>query len=155
MTAENPKMQEGWTKNNMVYLASSVTDPYDIYSNFPIKSLDDLKNRKINAPGTSANWLRGTGAVPVDGALTTYYTNIQTGVTEGALSFAVGILPTRVYEVAKYITRVNIGSMYVGGIAMNKSVFDKQPREVQEAVRAAGKLASQKHGEDLSNRVDS
>jgi TRAP-type C4-dicarboxylate transport system substrate-binding protein len=155
MTAENPKMQEGWTKNNMVYLASSVTDPYDIYSNFPIKSLDDLKNRKINAPGTSANWLRGTGAVPVDGALTTYYTNIQTGVTEGALSFAVGILPTRVYEVAKYITRVNIGSMYVGGIAMNKSVFDKQPREVQEAVRAAGKLASQKHGEDISNRVDS
>ncbi len=155
MTAENRTMQEGWTKNNMVYLASSVTDPYDIYSNFPIKSFDDLKNRKINAPGTSANWLRGTGAVPVDGALTTYYTNIQTGVTEGALSFAVGILPTRVYEVAKYITRVNIGSMYVGGLAMNKSVFDKQPREVQEAIRAAGKLASQKHGEDISNRVDS
>lgn len=155
MTAENPKLQEGWTKNNMVYLASSVTDPYDIYSNFPIKSLDDLKNRKINAPGTSASWLRGTGAVPVDGALTTYYTNIQTGVTEGALSFAVGILPTRVYEVAKYITRVNIGAMYVGGIAMNKNVFDKQPREVQEAFRAAGKLASQKHGEDISNRVDS
>lgn len=155
LTAENPKMQEAWTKNNMVHLASYATDPYDIYSNFPIKSFDDLKNRKINAPGTAANWLQGTGAVPVDGALTTYYTNIQTGVTEGALSFAVGILPTRLYEVAKYITKVNIGSMYVGGLAINKSVFDKQPKEVQDAIRAAGKQVSQKHGEDISNRMDS
>ena len=30
-----------------------------------------LQNRKINAPGTAANWLQGTGATPVDGALTT------------------------------------------------------------------------------------
>ena len=37
-----------------------------------------------------------TGATPVEGALTTYYTNIQTGVTQGALSFASGIAPARV-----------------------------------------------------------
>jgi TRAP-type C4-dicarboxylate transport system substrate-binding protein len=55
-----------------------------------------LQNKKIHAPGTSANWMRDTGATPVEGALTTYYTNIQTGVTQGALSFASGIGPARV-----------------------------------------------------------
>jgi len=107
----------------------------------------DLANRKINAPGTSANWLRETGATPIDGALTTYYTNIQTGVSEGALSFASGILPTRVYEVAPELTRVGIGAMYFGGIAVNKDFFEGLPAPVQDAFRAAGKVTSKTHGE--------
>ncbi len=101
-----PELRDSWAENNMVHLSSLITDSYDIYANFPVNSMADLQNRKLNAPGTSANWLQGTGATPVDGALTTYYTNIQTGVTEGALSFASGILPTRVYEVAPELTRV-------------------------------------------------
>jgi C4-dicarboxylate-binding protein DctP len=99
-------------------------------------------NRKINAPGTSANWLQGTGATPLDGALTTYYTDIQTGVSEGALSFASGILPTRVYEVAPYLTRVGIGAMYFGGIAANKASSKAMPEAVQEAFREAGRETS-------------
>ena len=154
LMVENPKAADEWTKNNMVPLGSYVTDSYDLYTNFPIKSMDDLKSRKINAPGTAANWLQGTGAVPVDGALTTYYTNIQTGVTEGALTFAVGVMPIRLYEVAKYITRVNIGSMYVGGVGCNKQFLEKLPKEVQDAFRAAGKMVSTNHGNDISARVD-
>ncbi len=118
-------MRESWNKLNMVPLSSFITDTYHLWTNFPIRSLDDLRNKKINAPGTSANWLTGTGATPVDGALTTYYTDIQTGVSEGAISFYVGILPTRVYEVAKYITEVDIGAMYVGGIGVNRDRFTK------------------------------
>ena len=116
--------------------------------------MEDLKNRRLNAPGTSANWLQGTGATPVDGALTTYYTNIQTGVTEGTLSFASGILPTRVYEVAPELTRVGIGSMYFGSIAANKDFFDGLPEPVQAAFREAGKATSKAHGEYVSKLAE-
>ena len=78
-----PALRDSWAAQNMVPLSSLITDSYDIYANFPVTHLDSLKNKRINAPGTSANWLRETGATPVDGALTTYYTNIQTGVTAG------------------------------------------------------------------------
>ncbi len=122
-----PELKDAWAQNGMVHLSSLITDSYDIYATFPVTALADLQNRKLNAPGTSANWLQGTGATPVDGALTTYYTNIQTGVTEGTLSFASGILPTRVYEVAPELTRVGIGSMYFGGIAANKDSSTASP----------------------------
>lgn len=149
-----PAMRESWNKLNMVPLSSLITDTYHLWTNFPIKSLDDLKNRKINAPGTSANWLTGTGATPVDGALTTYYTDIQTGVSEGAISFYVGILPTRVYEVAKYITEVDLGAMYVGGIAANRDRFTKFVKPVQDAMIAAGKASTKAHVADVASRIE-
>lgn len=156
LSANLPALHDSWTAQNMVPLSSLITDSYDIYANFPINTMEDLQNRKLNAPGTSANWLQGTGATPVDGALTTYYTNIQTGVTEGTLSFASGILPTRVYEVAPELSRVGIGSMYFGGIAANKDVFDGLPAPVQEAFREAAQATSKAHGDyvaDLAARA--
>lgn len=148
-----PAIKQNWNGLNMVPLSSFITDTYHIWSTFPVRTLDDLRNRKISAPGTSANWLTGTGATPVDGALTTYYTDIQTGVSEGALSFFVGILPTRVYEVAKYVTKCDVGAMYVGGIAANKQRHDRWPAAFQKAVAEAGKITTQKHVEDVSSRI--
>ena len=151
-----PELKDSWADNGMVHLSSLITDSYDIYATFPVTSMEDLQNRRLNAPGTSANWLQGTGATPVDGALTTYYTNIQTGVTEGTLSFASGILPTRVYEVAPELTRVGVGSMYFGGLAANKVFFDGLPAPVQEAMRQAAQETSIAHGDyvaDLAARA--
>lgn len=151
-----PELHDSWAEQNMVPLSSLITDSYDIYATFPVTGMADLQNRKLNAPGTSANWLQGTGATPVDGALTTYYTNIQTGVTEGTLSFASGILPTRVYEVAPELTRVGIGSMYFGSLAANKDFFDGLPELVQAAFMEAAQATSIAHGdyvEELANRA--
>ncbi|MFD1344112.1 C4-dicarboxylate TRAP transporter substrate-binding protein [Litorisediminicola beolgyonensis] len=151
-----PELRDSWAENGMVHLSSLITDSYDIYGTFPVATMADLQNRKLNAPGTSANWLQNTGATPVDGALTTYYTNIQTGVTEGTLSFASGILPTRVYEVAPELTRVGIGSMYFGGIAANKDFFDGLPEPVQAAMKEAAAATSVAHGDyvaDLAARA--
>lgn len=149
-----PALRDSWTAQNMVPLSSLITDSYDIYATFPVQTLQSLKNRRINAPGTSANWLRDTGATPVDGALTTYYTNIQTGVTDGALSFASGISPARVYEVAKHLTRVDIGAMYFGSVAVNKKFFDSLPKEVQDAMRVAGKATSLAHGKHVTRTAN-
>lgn len=156
LNVNQPELVKSWSENNMVPLSSLITDSYDVYATFEMTGLDDLRNRRINAPGTSANWLSGTGATPVDGALTTYYTNIQTGVTEGTLSFASGILPTRVYEVAPELTRVGIGSMYFGSIAANKDFWDGLPEPVQTAFRKAGAATSRAHGDyvaDLAARA--
>jgi len=145
-----PALRASWTAQNMVPLSSLIADSYDIYATFPVKDMASLKNKRINAPGTSANWMRDTGATPVDGALTTYYTNIQTGVTDGALSFASGIGPARVYEVAKHLTRVGVGAMYLGSIAVNKKVFDGMPKEVQDAMVKAGQATSAAHGKHVT-----
>jgi hypothetical protein len=132
---------------------ASPASPID-YLQLPIETLEDLQNRRINAPGTAANWLQQTGATPVDGALTTYYTNVQTGVTEGALSFASGIYPIRLHEVAPHLTRVGIGSMVMGAVAINKQFHDSLPEEVQQAIREAGRATSRAHGEYVTAQSD-
>lgn len=154
LNATVPALRDSWAAQNMVPLSSLITDSYDIYATFPVENMASLQNKKINAPGTSANWLRETGATPVDGALTTYYTNIQTGVTQGALSFASGIGPARVYEVAKHLTRVDIGSMYFGSVAVNKKFFDGLPKEVQDAMIQAGKATSVAHGKHVTKTAN-
>ncbi|QJX03284.1 C4-dicarboxylate TRAP transporter substrate-binding protein [Alcanivorax sp. IO_7] len=145
-----PELRDSWYKENLVPLSTLVTDSYDIYATSRIKTLDDLQNMRLNAPGTSANWLKGTGAIPVDGGLTTYYTNIQTGVTEGTLSFASGIGPARVHEVAPALTRVGFGSMAFGAVAVNKRFFDGLPEQVRSAFREAGHIMSKRHGEHVA-----
>lgn len=152
MIEKNPAFKAEWDKYNLVFLGATGSDTYDIWTKFPVKSVDDLKGKKISAPGILALWLRGVGATPVDGALTTYYTDIQTGVSEGVLSLATGILPAKVYEVAPYVTKVNIGVVFSGGVAINKDSWNKLPPEVQQAMREAGAEYTRRHGEDLVQR---
>jgi TRAP-type C4-dicarboxylate transport system substrate-binding protein len=152
MIEKVPAMKTEWDKYNLVFLGATGSDTYDIYTKFPVKGIDDLKGKKISAPGILGQWLRGVGATPVDGALTTFYTDIQTGVSDGVVSLATGVLPAKVYEVAPYITKVNMGVVFSGGIAINKDTWGKLPPEVQTAMREAGAEYSKRHGEDLVTR---
>jgi TRAP-type transport system periplasmic protein len=147
-----PEFRQEWEQYNLVFLGATASDSYDLYTKRPISSLDDLNGMKISAPGVLGTWLRGTGANAVDGALTTFYTDIQTGVSDGVLSLALGVLPTRLYEVAPYVTRVQMGTVFSGGIAINRDTWDGLPEEVQEALLAAGDSYSKAHAEDLMER---
>jgi TRAP-type C4-dicarboxylate transport system substrate-binding protein len=135
---KHPAMADAWTKNNLVYLSGASLDSYQIFTTFPIKSIDDLKGRKVSAPGTAANWVKGTGAVAVGGNLNTYFEDIKSGASEGALAFVTGAFAARLHEVTKYATRINIGAMYAGAIIMNKRRFDALPPDVQKVIRDVG-----------------
>lgn len=138
MQAKIPAMAEAWTKNNMVFLGGTGLDSYHLFTKTPISKLEDLNGKKINAPGPSANWVKGTGAVAVAGTLQTYYNDIQTGVTEGALTFATGAFPAKLTEVAPHITKVNYGAQFAGALVMSKRVFDKLPKDAQKIVMEVG-----------------
>ena len=150
-----PELRDSWAENGMVHLSSLITDSYDIYATFPVNSMGDLANRKLNAPGTSANWLRGTGATPVDGALTTYYTNIQTGVTEGTLSLRRHSADPRLRSRAGTHPRghrFDVFRRHRGQQGFLRGL----PEPVQKAFREAAKATSQAHGqyvEDLAKRA--
>ncbi len=149
-----PALKREWERNNAVFLGATGVDSYHLFTKQPIKSYDELRGRKISAPGSIGLWLRNSGAVPVDGSLTSYYTDIQSGVSDGTISIATGILPNKIYEVAPHITKVNIGALYIGGMAMNKDSYEKLPKEVQQIVRDAGKLYSQELGKVLMQRYE-
>lgn len=127
LQSDIPAMNDAWARNNAVFLGGAGLDAYHLFTKNPIGSLDDMKGRKINAPGPSANWVKDTGAIAVAGTLQTYYNDIQTGVTEGALTFMTGAFPAKLVEVAPHITKVNYGAQFGGALVINKRVFDSLP----------------------------
>lgn len=147
-----PAFRQEWEQYNLVLLGMTGSDNYDIITKVAVDSIDDLNGLKLSAPGPLGSWLRGTGANAVDGALTTFYTDIQTGVSDGAVSLALGALPSKLYEVAPFITRVNLGIVFSGGVAINGDVWRDLPGEVQKALLAAGDYYSKAHAQDLKDR---
>jgi TRAP-type transport system periplasmic protein len=148
----NEAFRNEWEQYNLKVVGFTGTDGYDVYTKTPITGIADLNGIKLSAPGVLGNWLRGVGANAVDGALTTFYTDMQTGVSDGALTLALGALPAKLYEVAPYINRFRIGVAFSGAIAVNRDSWDSLPEEVQNAMIEAGRYYTEAHGEDLLTR---
>ena len=139
-----PAVANEWTKYNQVYLGGVGLDTYGILTNFPVKTVDDIDGHKIAAPGPSANWIKGTGAVAVAANLNTYYNGIKTGVFEGTLTFMTAGAAIKVHEVAPYICMVNFGAQFAGGLSVNKDVFDSFPEYMQKIFMDVGAQYSDK-----------
>jgi C4-dicarboxylate-binding protein DctP len=147
-----PAMNDAWTAQNVHFLGASALDTYQLLTNFPVHSVEDLKGHKILAPGPSAAWLEGTGAVAVDGSLTTYYQQIQTGVADGVITILTGAAPNRLHEVAKYITLVGLGSQVTGALAINLDTWNRLPEEVRAILDELGPEYSHAVADEISRR---
>jgi len=124
---EIPEMKQGWERCNVKFLGATGVDTYHLLTKFPVKSFEDLRDKKILAPGTARIWLKGSGATAVNGALTTYYTQIKTGMADGALTILTGAYPFRLHEVAPYLTLVGVGAQSVGGLVVNLDKWNLMP----------------------------
>ncbi|WP_126975906.1 C4-dicarboxylate TRAP transporter substrate-binding protein [Frigidibacter oleivorans] len=149
-----PGMRQIWEDHDLEYLGGAFgLEDYMLMTKEPVPDLAALKGRKINAPGAAVNWLENTGAVGVAGNLTTYYNDIQTGVADGVIVFPTAAAAAKLQEVAPYITRTHFGAQYAGGIAAQKSWWDAQPAEVQEAIRTGVRAFEAAYHRDLETRV--
>jgi TRAP-type C4-dicarboxylate transport system substrate-binding protein len=149
-----PAMNEAWTRQNVKFLGASALDTYHLLTDFPVHGVDDLRGRKILAPGPSAAWLEGTGAVAVDGSLTTYYQQIQTGVADGVVTILTGAAPNRLHEVAPYITLVGLGSQVTGALAINLDTWNRLPLDARAILEDLGPEYSRYVADDLAKRYD-
>jgi TRAP-type C4-dicarboxylate transport system substrate-binding protein len=148
-----PAMGKAWTSNDQIYLGGMALDTYHLFTSFPVRGVDDLKGRKIMAPGPSANWVNGTGAVAVNSALPEYYNNIKTGVADGVLTFVTGAWPIKLWEVAPHVTKVDFGAMYAVALAANQGSFAKLPKEAQAIFRQVGSEYADRVCDEQANRA--
>lgn len=152
--ATQPAMRAEWEKNNVVFLGAAGLDNYNLYTKTPITSLADLRGKRLGAPGVLGNWIRNTGATAVDGSLATYYTDAQTGVIDGCVSIATGILPSKIYEVLPNITMVNLGAGYLGGLAINKDRYERLPADLRQVLHDSAQEYSRQLGIEVMRRYE-
>jgi TRAP-type C4-dicarboxylate transport system substrate-binding protein len=149
-----PALAREWTRHNQIYLGGAGLDNYGTLTSFPVNTVDDVNGQKIAAPGPSANWLKGTGGVPVASNLNEYYNGVQTGVFKGALTFMTAAAAIKLHEVAPYIAMVNFGAQFAGGISINKDVFESFPPEIRKIFIDVGKEYTRKLAEAQTARAD-
>lgn len=138
MNAEMPELKAQWDKQNQVFLGVIAADTDHTWTKFPVEKLEDYKNRKLGASGSLSLWANGIGAVAVQGDFATHYNNVKTGVYDGLIAFTTGLYPIKIHEVAPYMTKVDLGSMSIGAITINKKLFDSMSPETQKIFREVG-----------------
>ena len=122
-----PELNQAYDKHNHYFLLSSASSGMDLFTTFPVKSIDDLKGHKIGASGAMGHYLQNTGATLVTSAMMESYTNIRNGVYDGYIvSVGIGV-PLRTYEAAKHHTVVNFGSTATTSMTLNKDAWKQLP----------------------------
>lgn len=150
-----PELDAFFERYNQVLLSLMGTDSYYLMTKFPVDSVEDLDGRKLGLPGSAANWVKGTGAIPVNSTISEYYNSLKTGVYDGVIVFASAMVPFKLYEVAPYITQIDIGAMQSGAITINKEVWEGLPQEVRDVMAEVGDEYRQRLAEEAVSEAES
>jgi TRAP-type C4-dicarboxylate transport system substrate-binding protein len=134
-----PAMGAQFDKFGVIRLAGSSFDTYDLFTTFPLNKFEDIKGKKIATAGAALQWLRNTGATPVQSNMTLYLNNAKTGVIDGFIIFSSATPGMKYPDGAPYVTRTGFGAQYAAALIVNKATFNKLPPELQKILRDVGK----------------
>ena len=136
--ANTPEMAEVFDSFDQVHLASwGSIDTYQIMSAKPIESLADFKGLKVGGAGLNLAWVEGLGAVGVPMGSPAMYNNVQTGVVDAVIIWGEAAVINKLYEVAPYFVKADLGAAVNGSLTFNKLIWDTMPEEVQTVMQAA------------------
>jgi len=138
-----------------VYIGGAAAiDNYNIGARHPFRTLSDLDGVKIGGAGPALTWLRGTGAVGVQGSFVSFYNDISTGVYDGFIGWVTANAPGRLHEVAPYWNQVDFGAMYVGGIGVSRTRWDSFSDTTRDAFRVAAQAYSDAYFDETEASFD-
>jgi tripartite ATP-independent transporter DctP family solute receptor len=111
----------------------------------PIETVADFKGLKIRVPPGKifVNTFQALGASVQSINFGELYTALQQGVVDGQENPPTTIRVQKFYEVQKYLSLTRHIASFAFAV-MNKSVFDKQPENIRQALDGAGKTATEK-----------
>lgn len=131
-------------KKRIKLIYTSYLNPVQIYSNKRnLTSVDDFKGMRVLSKSPMVTEIfANLGAAP-DASIpqTEMYMALKRGVSEASLQGIVGGYFNKVYEVAPYISKVNV-SFPVVFVGMNTKKWDKLPKEAQDTIMNLGKKYS-------------
>jgi TRAP-type C4-dicarboxylate transport system substrate-binding protein len=147
----DPLIERGiWEKNDLKHVfsvPSLAADPVTCKNKF-LDSPEAWRGALVRTAGRwQAATLRNWGASPVVIPLNELYTSLQRGTVDCTLLVYTLLASFRIYEVAKYITRIDHSINY-SVYLINRQVWERLPREDQQALVDAGGEA-RRHGDEL------
>ncbi|NCC82380.1 MAG: TRAP transporter substrate-binding protein [Clostridia bacterium] len=110
------------------------TGPGDLFTQKPVRTLEDLKGMEIRAAAGSVPALNALGAVPVTMPMGESYLALNQGIVKGILGPAEIMKGFRLAEVTKSTTKTPFLYNTVFVKVMNLSTWNSLPSEVQKII---------------------
>jgi TRAP-type transport system periplasmic protein len=137
------RMEARMASQGLQLLGFLYDGPRVTLTNRPLNSLADFRGLKLRVPQIPLylQMVQAFGAIPTPVALPEVYTALQSRIADGLEGTPTSLYSQKYHEVAKNLARTD-HIFFVAYIAMNKALFDKMPKDQQDAMRVAGKEAS-------------
>ena len=134
-----PQFDQSWRAINQVQVAmTTVVDNYLLISSTPMKTLADLKGKKIGAAGPNLPWVTPTGAAGVQTDLTAAYNSLQTGIYSGMIIWMQVSGAFKLCEPAPFALDAGLGAASIHSLNFNQDRWEGLPDEVKQALKGAG-----------------
>jgi TRAP-type C4-dicarboxylate transport system substrate-binding protein len=110
----------------------------------PGTTLEAMKGMKVRtfASPLQVEPMKSIGIIPTPLALSEVIPQLQSGGLDGMLAGMPILTAFKYYDVAKYVTDLNFSQILSVNL-VNEAWFKAQPKDVQDAIRAAGREAEQ------------
>jgi len=139
MTTNKTAMEEQ-RKANIRYFANYTTGPTQLLTkDAPVTKGADLAGKTIRATGAFVPAMKSQGASTVSVSQPKVYEALSNGSVDGSTTYYYVAKAYKHYEVAKYITELNMGQVLAFGIAMNENSFQSLTPEQQKLIGELGK----------------
>jgi TRAP-type C4-dicarboxylate transport system substrate-binding protein len=124
-----------YAEKNLVYLGTHIFNPWRIYSNKPIRSVEDFKGLKVRGVGAYQIFLSLLGAKPVSIFGSEIDMAMQLGTID-ACGWNSDEWSTRFKQVAKYYVCPPFGYP-TGNWLVNKKAWDSLPQDLKAIIECA------------------
>ena len=104
-----------WKKAGVVFGGGYSTPPYNLMCSKPIKSLADLKGKRLRTAGAALSaWAESIGATPVNVPSSEMYQGVEKGTLDCAVNVASDLKSRSLWDVAKHTTMAPLGMYWSG-----------------------------------------
>ena len=125
---------------NIKYFGNYTTGPTQVLTkDTPVSSLDDLKGMTIRTTGAHVPALEAFGAATVSMSQPKVYEALSNGSVDGSTTYYYVVDGYKQYEVANYMTELNLGQTLAFGIIMNLQTYQSLTPEQQTIMDELGR----------------
>ncbi len=143
-----PECLEEVKKLNAVPLGGWTTSAYLLACNTPVKSLADLKGKRVRATGGNAEMFKMAGAVPVGATLVEAVSLLQRGGLDCQHGIADWLRTFGYADFAKYVTDIPLGLTGPAiGMYLNRDTWNKFTPEQKTSAHEAGGVDERQDGD--------
>ncbi|MBI4286774.1 MAG: TRAP transporter substrate-binding protein [Chloroflexi bacterium] len=135
-------MEKQWAAIGLKDLFTLGSDFFGVFTKKPVRTPADLKGMKIRSTGVEGlvEGLKRLGAVAAPIPYAEVYPGLQTGLLDGCIAGGFYGWSQKWFEQAKNYSDINF-AYDVTNVVMNVEYFNKLPKDIQDAIVKAAKMA--------------